>query len=107
MAGKGKRSRRLECRVTLAPDLVVAGAGELHAQLCEALAQPAPVVLDAAAVARLDTSGLQLLEAFVHARDEAAGPWRWDNVGEMLREASARLGLQRMLQLPDAAPASN
>ena len=107
MAGKGKRSRPSECRVALAADLLVPGAGDLHAQLLEALAQPAPVVLDAAAVARLDTSGLQLLEAFVYARDAAAGPWRWDNVGEVLREAAAGLGLQQMLQLPDAVPVND
>jgi anti-anti-sigma regulatory factor len=107
MAGKGKRSRPSECRVALAADLVVAGAGEMHARLRDALAQPGPVVLDAAAVARLDTSGLQLLEAFIHAREAAAAPWRWDNVAEVLRDASARLGLQPMLKLPEAAPATD
>lgn len=107
MAGKGKRSRSRECRVALAPDLLVSGVGELHAQLLDALAQPVPVVLDASAVVRLDTSGLQLLEAFVHARDAAAKPWRWDGVGEVLRDAAVRLGLQPMLQLPDAVPAND
>lgn len=106
MAGKRKRNESSECRVALAPDLVIAAAGELHAQLCEALAQPAPVVLDAAAVARLDTSGLQLLEAFVQAREAAAAPWRWDNVGEALREAADRLGLQRTLRV-DAVPSND
>jgi anti-anti-sigma regulatory factor len=107
MAGKRKRSRSGECRVALAADLVVAGAGDMHARLRDALAQPEPVVLDAAGVARLDTSGLQLLEAFIHAREAAAAPWRWDNVGEVLREAAARLGLQQMLKLPEAVPASD
>jgi anti-anti-sigma regulatory factor len=107
MAGKGNRTLPRECRFALARDLVAAGAGDMHPRLREAHAQPAPVVLDAAAVARLDTSGLQLLEAFIHAREAAAAPWRWDNVGEVLREASARLGLQQMLQLPGAAPAND
>jgi anti-anti-sigma regulatory factor len=107
MAGPRKRRKSGECRVALDADLVIAGAAGLHAQLGKALADPAPVVLDAAAVVRLDTAGLQLLLAFVQARTEAAGAWRWENVGDALRDSASRLGLERMLQLPDAVPAAN
>lgn len=102
MANTGKHKAPTGRRVQLGAELVIATAGELHAQLGKALQETAPVVLDAAAVARLDTAGLQLLEAFVVARDAAAGEWRWENVGAELRDAATQLGMQRMLKLPDA-----
>lgn len=108
MAGSRKRKKNPgECRVALAADLVIAGAAGLHAQLGEALDQPEPVVLDAADVARLDTAGLQLLLAFVQARDEALAKWHWENVGAALRDCAAQVGLEEMLQLPDALPAND
>jgi phospholipid transport system transporter-binding protein len=107
MASRGKRSRSSECRVALAADLVIADATRLHVQLGEALARPEPVVLDAAAVARLDTAGLQLLLAFVQARDEALAKWHWENVGAALRDCAGQVGLEKMLQLPDAVPAND
>lgn len=107
MAGTGKRRKPRDCRVALGADLVIGTASELHAQLGKALSGPAPVVLDAAAVSRLDTSALQLLHAFVRARRQAAGEWRWENVGDGLREAAALLGMHKMLELPDALPANH
>ena len=109
MAGSRKKRTKDpgECRVALAAELVIADAAGLHAQLGEALAQTEPVVLDAAAVARLDTAGLQLLMAFVQARDEALAKWHWENVGAALRECAAQVGLDKMLQLPDAVPAND
>lgn len=99
-----KRRKADDCRVQLAADLVISGAAELYAQLGEALDQPEPVVLDAGAVERLDTAGVQLLQAFVQARDENAGPWRWENVGRALTDTAALLGMQQMLKLPGRAP---
>lgn len=106
MASTGKRKKTDDCLVPLGEALVIATASELHAQLGQALASPDPVVLDAAAVARLDTSGLQLLQAFVEAREVSAGAWRWANVGENLRAAASVLGLQAMLKLPDVSSAT-
>jgi len=107
MAGTEKRKKSRGCRVELSADLVIGGAAELHARLCKALPESAPVVLDAAAVSRMDTSGLQLLQAFVQARNEGEHEWRWENVGDGLREAAALLGMQKMLELPDAKPANH
>lgn len=107
MASTRKRKAAAGCRVQLDEALVIGAAVELHARLGEALGQAGLVVLDAAAVTRLDTAGLQLLHAFVQAREEGAGEWRWENVGAVLREAAAQLGMQGMLKLPDAAPANN
>ncbi|HET7269343.1 MAG TPA: STAS domain-containing protein [Rhodanobacteraceae bacterium] len=107
MASTRKRKSPPGCRVQLGAELVIGAAGELHAQLGEALPRSVPVVLDAAAVTRLDTAGLQLLQAFVQARDERAGEWCWENVGAVLREAAAELGMERMLRLPDATAAIN
>lgn len=107
MAMTEKRRKPREHRVALEADLVISGAAGLHARLGKVLSEPAPVVLDAAAVARLDTSGLQLLLAFVQARKQAAGEWRWENVGDGLREAAALLGMHKLLELPDALPANH
>lgn len=105
MAGSDKRRKSRDRRVELAADLVIGTAADLHAQLGKALKGTAPVVLDAARVTRLDTAGLQLLQAFVQACNEGAHAWRWENVGEPLRAAAGVLGMQRMLELPDAVPA--
>ncbi len=107
MASTGKRRKSRDCRVALGEHLVIGAAADLHAQLAGALSEPAVVVLDAAAVSRLDTCGLQLLHAFVEARGHDNHEWRWDNVGDGLREAAALLGMQRMLQLPEAMPAKH
>ncbi|HEX5353542.1 MAG TPA: STAS domain-containing protein [Rhodanobacteraceae bacterium] len=107
MASTGKRKTPSGCRVQLGEELVIGAAGALHVRLGKALARPGPVVLDAAAVTRLDTAGLQLLHAFVRARNESAGEWCWENVGAALREAATQLGMQRVLELPDAVPANN
>ncbi len=107
MAGPRKHKKSGECRVALGSELVIGGAPELYAQLGEALAHPEPVILDAMAVARLDTAGLQLLAAFVEARNETLADWHWENVGTALRECAAQLGMERMLELPDAAPAND
>ena len=107
MAGPRKRKKPGECRVALGSELVIADAAGLHAQLGEALARTEPVVLDAAAVARMDTAGLQLLAAFVEARNEALANWHWENVGAALRECASQLGMERMLELPDAVPAND
>lgn len=106
MASMGKRKHTPDHHVPLGEALVIGTAAELHAQLGEALASSDPVVLDATAVTRLDTSGLQLLQAFVEARDANDGPWQWANVSEALRTAAALLGLQPMLKLPDVSSAT-
>lgn len=107
MASTGKRKTPSGCRVQLAEELVIGAAAELHVRLGKALARPGPVVLDASAVTRLDTTGLQLLHAFVRTRDESAGEWCWENVGAALREAATQLGMAQMLRLPGAVPANN
>lgn len=105
MASTAKRKKADDCRVQLGPDLIIGQAPRLHAQLVEALEQSGPVVLDAAAVTRLDTSGLQLLYAFVQARGEKSHACVWENVGDVLRAAAAQLGMLHMLKLPDPAAA--
>ncbi|MGH8145837.1 MAG: STAS domain-containing protein [Rhodanobacteraceae bacterium] len=106
MASAAKRKKTGDCHVALGADLVIGGAVELHTQLGKALSEQAPVVLDAAAVTRMDTAGLQLLQAFVQACNDGSREWRWENVGEGLRTAAALLGIEQMLELPAMAPAN-
>lgn len=105
MASNEKRKKANDCRVALGAELVLGGAAELHAQLGGVLAEAAPVVLDAAAVTRLDTCALQLLHAFVQERGADKRACRWENVGAVVHEAAAQLGLEKMLELPEAVPA--
>lgn len=85
------------CRIELGPALVLATATELHGRLAGLLAEPAPVVLDVAAVTRIDTAGLQLLHAFIEARRTEQRDSRWENLGAAVRDAAKLLGLQSML----------
>lgn len=106
MASAAKRKKAGDCHVALGADLVIGGAAELHAQLGKALSEQAPVVLDAVAVVRMDTAGLQLLQAFVQACNDESREWRWENVGDDLRAAASLLGLEQMLKLPAVALAN-
>ena len=57
------------------------------------------MVLDAAAVTRIDTAALQLLAAFVRDRRLTGGLIKWHGVSEELTNAARLLGMDAMLAL--------
>jgi len=59
--------------------------------------------IDAGAVARVDTAGIQLLVAMVLPRKRRGGPWTWVGVSPALREMAARLGLSDVLSIPSSS----
>ncbi|MHB1871565.1 MAG: STAS domain-containing protein [Steroidobacteraceae bacterium] len=85
--------------IVLEAECTLAGAARLRDVLCARLPQPGVVVLDATAVARVDTAALQLLAAFVRDRRLAGGPVEWRAVSEELTDAARVLGMDTMLAI--------
>ncbi len=91
-----------ELRVALTPTCTIREVGEFRAHLLQAL--PATdVVLDASALTKIDTAGVQLLLAFVRDRKRAGVRTRWEAVPDSIRLAAQRLGLSAELQLDASA----
>jgi anti-anti-sigma regulatory factor len=100
MASKHKS----ESRIGMPADLRIAAVDELRTTLRDALGAP-QIVLDAAAVERVDTAALQLLVAFQRAAKQHARQVRWTGVSAPLEEAASQLGLAEALALPAHQPA--
>lgn len=79
--------------IALEPDLGIEAAARLHAQLAPVLAQKKQVALDAAAVSRLHGASMQVLAAFVRARDAAGRKTRFQDPSPALRDAARAMGL--------------
>jgi phospholipid transport system transporter-binding protein len=73
----------------------------LQTELAERLDESDAVQIDAAAVDRVDTAGLQLLAAFVRDLREQARPVEWVGCSDSMRKAALALGLHEALRLPD------
>ena len=100
----GARSRSGSRRdlLVLQDCCTVAHAEGLKAALCALAAHPEPVILDAAAVQRVDTAALQLLAAFIRDRRLAGRAVRWQAPSAALAGAARLLGMGPMLQLEGA-----
>jgi anti-anti-sigma regulatory factor len=99
MATKKRGAAPREQRIALGEDLRIGRAREVF----EALDSAKPnvtVVIDAAAVARVDAAGLQALAACVVRWRTAGREWRWDNPAHALRAAAVQAGLDATLGLP-------
>jgi phospholipid transport system transporter-binding protein len=64
-----------------------------------------PLVVDGAAVQRIDTAGLQLLAALARRQQSAGRRLEWKAASDELRQCSARLGLDEALGLAVAGEA--
>jgi anti-anti-sigma regulatory factor len=81
----------------LPAECAIANAAELRALLLDAVDEQPSTTLDASAVRRIDTAGLQLLAAYVCERRSAARPVTWSGVPASLAERAALLGLHAAL----------
>lgn len=79
-------------------------AAQLKAALLELLPQAA-VTIDAGALERIDTAGVQLLLAFTRDRAAKGFGIDWHGVNATLHDAANVLGLAGQLGLPAAARA--
>ena len=86
--------------ITLGAHCCVKDAVALKSSLCAVVETPDSVVLDAAAVERVDTATMQLLCAFVRERAAHSRGIVWHGVPSALNEAARLLGLQSHLGLP-------
>lgn len=85
--------------VELPESLTIATAESLHEQLGAFTAEAGGVVLNAAAVVRADTAGLQLIYAFMQNLHKNEVTCSWCDVPDILSDAAAQLGLRELLSL--------
>lgn len=85
--------------VTLGANCCVKDAVALKSSLCAVVETSDSVVLDAAAVERVDTATMQLLCAFVRERAAHGRGVVWHGVPSALSDAARLLGLQSLLGL--------
>ncbi len=72
----------------------------LQTELAERLDESGPLQIDAAAVDRVDTAGLQLLAAFVRDLRAESRQVEWVGCSDALSKAAQALGLHAALCLP-------
>ena len=96
-AAAGKRS---STAVVVAPaaDCTIAHAGSLHAQLSRVIAKPAHVVLDLAAIRRIDTAGIQVLATFIRDRRAAGRGMECRAATEAFMATAGLLGLDTLFR---------
>lgn len=102
---KASKSRPRATTVTLAAECTLAQTVALHSMLTSAFAKASDVVIDAAAITRIDAASVQLLGAFVRDRKAKSLRTCWKSPSSALAQAAARLGLTELLELEPAAQA--
>lgn len=98
-----RRSKNADTTVVLSAEPSIRDVAELHRRLKERLAEPGPVTIDAAAVARVDIAVLQVLAAFVRDRRAGERETRWNEPSAALRAAAALVDLDSALGLAGGA----
>ncbi len=88
------------CHLRLYPTCTFREVADLHFLLLGADATVEPFRIDAGAVERIDTAGLQLLVSFARARSAAGGTMEWSATSEEFLRCAYRLGLSQLLSLP-------
>lgn len=88
------------CVIHLPAELGIESASELHRDLVAHVEDAAPVVLDAAAVARVHTAALQLFCLFCRDRREVGLETHWLAPSVALRSAATLLGVAGLMNLP-------
>ena len=89
--------------VALAQDLGIESTSDLKQQLATHLPQAGELRVDASQVGRVHTAAMQVLCAFVLARQHAGNNTVFDNATDTFRDAARLLGVLRTLGL-EATP---
>jgi ABC-type transporter Mla MlaB component len=87
----------------LAAECTVADASSLKSGLAKLLADTDAVTVDISCVQRIDTAGLQLIAAFMLARESQGRQVQWKGAAPAIVTAARLLGLSTLLKLPAAA----
>ena len=101
MAGEAPEPVEAAAPLTLAlpADFRIAAQAAFKQQLIDALDHDA-IVLDGAAVERVDTAALQLLVVFQRELDARQRAPSWQSASTVLTEAAEVLGLAQTLKMP-------
>lgn len=91
--------------IALASHCTVKDAAALKARLCERGSDSADVIVDVAAIERIDTSAMQLLCAFARDRGSSDRKVVWRGESQSWREALRLLGARELLGLADGSAA--
>jgi anti-anti-sigma regulatory factor len=89
--------------IRLPADIGIESASELHRSLVAHVDEPAPVVLEAAEVARIHTAALQLFCLFCRDRRAAGRQTDWRASSNAMRAAAALLGVTTLLNMSQEA----
>jgi ABC-type transporter Mla MlaB component len=98
-AAPGRHSQPM---IVLASNCNVKDAAELQQTLCLHLDDAESVTVDVGSVARVDTSTMQVLCAFVRDRSARQRKVEWRGDASVVRDAARLLGVEAMLCLPHA-----
>jgi len=85
--------------IHLGSQLGIEDAAGLHQQLCTAVSDPRPVVLEGRDVRDIHTAALELFCLFCRDRRSAGRVTRWLEPSETLRSAAALLGITSLMSL--------
>lgn len=83
--------------VTLPQRMDISAVSEIYLTLSAALEKNKPIVMDAAAVERIDASGLQMLLAFVLQANMQSVNCLWESPSAVFVKSGALLGLNKQL----------
>lgn len=94
-----------ESHIHVGSQLGIEDAAALHQQLCAAVSEPRPVVLEGAEVSTIHTAALELFCLFCRDRRRVGRETRWFEPSETLRAAAALLGLSNLMALDTVSTA--
>lgn len=92
----------LEEAVQLPAELTIAQSGEFYQQFEALIEQGNDIVLDCAAVTRIDTAFIQLLYQVQRALAETSHRLQWVNASEAVSRSVELLGMSKQLNLAEA-----
>ena len=102
---KRSSSRARPAVIALAAQCSIKDAAALQAELVAALKPVGEVTIDTSAVERIDTAAVQLLCAFVQHCSTESRTVHWRGDCTVLRDTASQLGVQSLLELPQAVAA--
>ena len=94
-----------ESHINVGSQLGIEDASALHQQLCAAVDEPRPVVLEGRDVRDIHTAALELFCLFCRDRRSAGRETRWQEPSEALRAAASLLGITSLMSLAQVSNA--
>lgn len=83
--------------------MMIAGVGDLYAQLLTYLAEGKTVLFDCSKIERIDTASLQILLAYAKEAQTRSAPLNWLNPSDTFVKSAAVLGLASKLNIQQSS----